>query len=55
MQPADSAYREDGSDYTVLFLYYSHSCYHRNTGIKVNSSDINTDVYGSDQNRPCES
>ncbi len=32
-------------------MSYSHSYYHRKTGMKVNSSDINTDVYTSDQNR----
>ncbi len=36
--------------YTVLFLSSSHSYYHRNTGMKVYSSYINTDVYGSKQN-----
>ncbi len=34
-----------------LFLCYKHSNNHRSTGIKVYSSDINSDVYGSDQNR----
>ncbi len=29
---------------------YSHSYYHRNTGMKVYSPDVNI-VYGSDQNR----
>ncbi len=39
-------------NHKVLFLSYSHSCYyHRNTGMKVYSSDINIDVYSSDQNR----
>ncbi len=37
---------------TQYYFCISHSYYHRNTGIKFNSSDINTDVYGSDQNRP---
>ncbi len=31
-------------NYPVLFLSISHSCYHRNTGMKVYSSDINIDV-----------
>ncbi len=34
-----------------LFLCYKHSNNHRSTGIKVYSSDINTAVYRSDQNR----
>ncbi len=36
---------------TVLFLSYSYSYDHKNTGIKVYSSDINIDVYSSNQNR----
>ncbi len=34
-----------------LFLCYKHSNNHRSTVIKVYSSDINTAVYRSDQNR----
>ncbi len=32
--------------HNIYFLFYSHSYYHRNTGIKVYSLDINIDVYG---------
>jgi len=34
-----------------IFFFYKYSYYHRKTGIKVYSSDIITDVYGSDQSR----
>ncbi len=37
---------------TQYYFCISHSYYHRNTGIKDNSSDINTDVYGSDRPFP---
>ncbi len=39
------------SSFISLFLCYKHSNNHRSTGIKVYSSDINTAVYRSDQNR----
>ncbi len=38
-----------------LFLCYKHSNIHRSTGIKVYSSDINSDLYVSDQNRVAKS
>jgi len=31
----------------LLFMSHNNSDYPRSTGVKVHSSDINTDVYGS--------
>uniref|UniRef100_A0A673H0R6 T-lymphoma invasion and metastasis-inducing protein 2-like n=1 Tax=Sinocyclocheilus rhinocerous TaxID=307959 RepID=A0A673H0R6_9TELE len=44
---AKNSFTNNLFNYTVLFLSYSHSYYHRNTGMKVYNSDINIDVYGS--------